>query len=87
VVKGVRHPRIQIERDALLKFQNRAIRPLIDEIIEPQDPPGIVLRHLDDDLLNVLTTTRLFRPEIKAVARAVLQALVALHSEGYVHTG
>jgi serine/threonine protein kinase len=87
VIKGVRHPRIQIERDALQKFKNHAIRPLVDEIMEPKEPPGIVLRYLDDDLLNVLSTKKLTRPEIKGIAKIILEALAALHKEHYVHTG
>ncbi|EER37734.1 serine/threonine protein kinase [Histoplasma capsulatum H143] len=45
--------RITNERDVLKKFQSRTqyLRPLIDEIVEPTDPPAIVLRHLEDDLL------------------------------------
>lgn len=88
VVKGVRHWRIENERDVLQKFQSQApIRPLIDEIIDPTDPPGIVLRHLDDDLLSASSTKRLTRPEIKYVAKSVLQTLTTLHTDGYVHTG
>jgi serine/threonine protein kinase len=87
VVKGVRHPRIQNERDVLQRFQHRAIRPLIDEIIEPTEPPGIVLRHLDSDLLSASLIKRLTRSEIKDVAKTVLLVLVILHNDGYVHTG
>jgi hypothetical protein len=88
VVKGVRHSRIHNERDVVQRFQNRApIRPLIDEIIEPADPPGIVLRRLDDDLLNASSTQTLTKSEIKDVAKSVLQTLTVLHEDGYVHTG
>ena len=52
VVKGVRHPRIKNERNVLQKFQHRSIRPLIDQIIALIDPPGIVLRHLDADIME-----------------------------------
>jgi len=64
-------------------FQNRApIRPLIDEIVEPNDPPGIVLRHLESDLLAVSASRTMNRSEIKYVARIVLKSLAVLHEDG-----
>jgi serine/threonine protein kinase len=89
VVKGVRHFRIKNEHDVLRRFQDQTpnIRPLIDEIEDPYDPPTIVLKHLDDDLLNASQLRRLTRPGIKYVARNILQALKVLHDDGYVHTG
>ncbi|KAE9969015.1 hypothetical protein EG328_007130 [Venturia inaequalis] len=87
VIKGVRHSRIKNERDVLQKFQNQTpIRPLVDEILEPIDPPGIVLRYLDSDLLAASTSKTLNRSEIKHVARIVLKALTVIHEDGYVHT-
>ena len=70
-------------------FQSQisSLRPLIDEIQEPSDPPALVLKHLDDDLLNASAAQRLTGPEIKRVAKNVLEALEVLHDEGYVHTG
>lgn len=80
--------RIHNERDILLKFQDRApLRRLVDEIVESTKPPGIVLEHMDDDLLAAGTKKRLNRTEIKHVAKIVLQALAILHKDGYVHTG
>lgn len=88
VIKGVRHSRIRNERNVLQKFQTRApIRPLLDEILEPIDPPGIVLRYLDSDLLAASSEKVLNRSEIKYVAQIVLKALSILHEEGYVHSG
>jgi hypothetical protein len=53
VIEGIRHSRIGNESDVLQNFQNRApIRPLVDEILEPVDPPGIVLWYLENDLLR-----------------------------------
>jgi serine/threonine protein kinase len=88
VVKSVRHFRLQNERDILRRFQNKTpyIRPLLDEIEDPPTP-AIILRHLDDDLLDASNSQRLTCPEIKYVAKRVLQALAALHSEGFIHTG
>jgi len=55
VIKCVCHSRIKNERDVLQKFQDRApIRPLVDEKIEPVDPPGIVLQYFESDLLAAL---------------------------------
>ena len=63
---------------------NPCIRPLIDTI---EDPPSLVLRHLDDNLLDSSNQRRLEKADIKFVAQNVLTALDALHERGYVHTG
>lgn len=88
-MKSVQHFRLQNERDILKRFQYRTpfIRPLIDEIIEPPDPPTIVLKHLDDNLLNASVSKNLTTKEIKYVARRVLEALRVLHGDNFVHTG
>ncbi|KAJ9244965.1 hypothetical protein DTO169E5_1346 [Paecilomyces variotii] len=85
VVKSVYHFRLQNERDVLKRFQSRTpfIRPLLDEIA---DPPAIVLKHLDDHLLNASISKRLTSSEIKYVARGILEALKVLHEDGFVHT-
>lgn len=77
------------ERDALGRFQHRTpyLRPLIDEIKEPSDPPTIVLKYLDDHLLNASVNKTLNRKELKYVSRRILEALKVLHEDGYVHTG
>lgn len=88
IVKGVRHVRIENEREVLRKFQTKAaIRPLIDEIVKPEDPPGIVLRYLQTDLLEASKEKPLNRSEIKHVARTVLESLAVLHENDYIHTG
>lgn len=89
MVKAVNHFRLQNERDILRQFQYKTpfIRPLLDEIEEPSSPPAIVLKHLGDDLLHASSTQRLSRPEVKYVAKKVLEALSVLHEEGFVHTG
>ena len=90
VIKSVRnHPRVKNERDVTKRFQNRTsyLRPLVDEIEEPLEPVTIVLKHLDDDLLNASMKKNLTRREIKYVSRRVLEALRVLHEDGYVHTG
>ncbi|OJD23075.1 serine/threonine protein kinase [Blastomyces percursus] len=80
--------RITNERDVLKKFQSRTqyLRPLIDEIVEPTDPPAIVLRHLEDDLLASSNKKKLTTKEIKYVSKRVLTALRLLHEDGFVHT-
>jgi serine/threonine protein kinase len=87
IIRGVQHSRIHNERDVLLKFQEQTpLRRLLDEIVQPSQPPGIVLQHLDDDLLAAGKKKRLNRAEIKHIAKIILQALAILHKEGYVHT-
>ncbi|KAK6579505.1 hypothetical protein PZA11_008011 [Diplocarpon coronariae] len=89
VIKSVRgHPRVENERDILKRFQARTpyLRPLIDEITEPPDPPTIVLQYLEDHLLNASRKKTLNRRELKYVSRRVLEALKVLHQEGFVHT-
>ena len=77
------------ERDVLNRFQNQTphLRPLIDEIKEPSNPPTIVLKYLDDHLLNASIKKTLDQKELKYVSRCILSALVVLHENGYVHTG
>lgn len=90
VIKSVEgHPRVTNERDVLGRFQQHTpnLRPLIDEIEEPSNPPTIVLKHLDDHLLNASIKKPLNRREIKYVSRHVLEALRVLHKDGFVHTG
>ncbi|KAE8348116.1 kinase-like protein [Aspergillus coremiiformis] len=88
IVKSVRNFRLQIEKDILLHFQDRSpyLRTLLDKIEDPPGPPALILKYLDDDLLNASNTKRLTRFEVKYVARRVLEALAVLHTEGYVHT-
>ncbi|EFQ98640.1 STE/STE20 protein kinase [Nannizzia gypsea CBS 118893] len=87
VIKSARHFRIANERDVLRRFQARThLRPLIDEIVDPAGPPAIVLKHLDDDLLNASNTKKLNTKEIKHVSKCILEALDTLHADGYVHT-
>lgn len=71
------------------RFQDKTpfIRPLLDEIEEPATTPAIVLKHLDDDLLHAFNRQRFTRPEVKYVAKKVVEALSVLHEEGFVHTG
>ena len=73
----------------LKRFWGRtsSLRPLVDEIRDPIDPPALVLRHLDDDLMRASASQRLTRSEIKYVAKTVLEALRVLHEDHYVHTG
>lgn len=63
------------------------MRPLVDDIIEPQDPPAIILKHLEDDLRTASAAKKLNEREVKYVSKKILHALNVLHEEGYVHTG
>ncbi|KAL2368287.1 STE/STE20 protein kinase [Blastomyces gilchristii SLH14081] len=88
VIKSARHFRIANERDVLKRFQSRTpyLRPLIDEIVDPADPPAIVLKHLEDELLSSSNAKRMSGKEIKYVSKRILEALKVLHEDGYVHT-
>lgn len=73
------------ERDTLEAMRDEScIRPILDT---SDDPPSLILNYLDDNLLNASNARTLGRADIKYVARKLLQALEALHSRGYVHTG
>lgn len=90
VGKAVRgHWRRQNEANILRQFQDRTpfLRPLIDQITQPEDPPAIVLKHLDSDLLTHSKSQKLDSNTIKRVSYRVLKALEVLHNDGYVHTG
>jgi hypothetical protein len=90
IVKSVRgHWRLQNEADILRRYQWKTpfLRPIIDKVLSPADPPSIILRHLDSELLVESKRKRLTRPEIKQVARCILEALLILHKDGMVHTG
>ncbi|KAK2804267.1 hypothetical protein FQN51_002357 [Onygenales sp. PD_10] len=89
VIKSARNSlRITNERDVLTKFQTRTpyLRPLVDEIVEPAEPPAIILKHLKNDLLSSSNNKKLTTKEIKYVSKRVLMALELLHETGYVHT-
>ncbi|KAI1909749.1 hypothetical protein LOZ61_004811 [Ophidiomyces ophidiicola] len=90
VIKSVEgHWRLKNERDVLDRFQARSshLRPLLDEIEDPTEPPSIVLRYLDDDLTRAEEKQRLTRQEIKYIAKHLLEGLQTLHKDGFVHTG
>jgi len=80
---------VENERDVLKRFQDRTpyLRPLIDEIEYPLDPPTIALKYLEDHLLSASIKKTLNRKELKYVSRCILEALKVLHEDGYVHTG
>ncbi|KAI1422302.1 kinase-like domain-containing protein [Xylaria sp. FL1777] len=89
IVKSIRgHWRLKNEAGILKRYQSQSsfIRPLIDEIQQPADPPSIVLKHLDSELRTESKKKRLTRPEIKQVAKCILEALQVLHKDGLVHT-
>lgn len=70
----------------LLRFQFKTpyIRPLSNQI---DDPPALILKYLEDDLLQASNSKILTRSAVKYVARGVLEALNVLHGAGFVHTG
>ncbi|KAH9211851.1 serine/threonine protein kinase [Leptodontidium sp. 2 PMI_412] len=89
IVKSIRgHWRLENEVSILRKYQATSplFRPLEDEIVDPADPPSIVLKYLNSDLRAESNQQRLSRPDIKKVAKCVLEALRILHRDGMVHT-
>ncbi|KAG4444419.1 hypothetical protein IFR05_000010 [Cadophora sp. M221] len=72
IVKSIRgHWRLENEVFILGKYQATSplFRPLEDEILDPADPPSIVLKYLDSDLRAESNRQRLSRPDIKKVAK------------------
>ena len=60
---------------------------MIDEIEEPSTPVIIVLKYLEDHLLEASIKKTLNGSELKYVAKRILEALKVLHEDGCVHTG
>jgi hypothetical protein len=74
IAKGVQgHLRVKNELDPLRRFQSRTscLRPLIDEIEDPPEATTIVLKYLDNDLLQATRKLPLSRREVKHVSRCV----------------
>lgn len=85
IVKRAPKHRLNNEREVLETLRDHAsVRQMIDII---EDPPSLVLKFLDDNLLNVSGQEGLKGSDLKHVARSLLQALAALHENGFVHTG
>lgn len=77
--------RLENERDVLMQFHTCPhIRQVLDET---KNPPSLILQHLDDNLLHASSVKTLESSDVKFVAKIVLQAIQALHEEGYTHTG
>ncbi|KAK4034907.1 hypothetical protein C8A01DRAFT_18339, partial [Parachaetomium inaequale] len=85
VIKSIRHVRLENEYSILKQFQDAApLRPLIDEIQEPQGPPALVLKHYDCHAGKIADKRGLSPPEIRHVARRVLEGLRILHENGFL---
>lgn len=85
IIKTAPQGRLENERDVLKHFFNRLyIRQLLDET---EDPPSLILQFVDDNILHASNVRTLESLDVKFVAKRVLQAIRALHEEGYTHTG
>lgn len=85
IIKTASTKRLNNEQKMSTLFQRCShIRPLLDRV---EEPPALVLKFLNDNLLKASNTRKLERPEVKFVARGVLEALQIFHEAGYVHTG
>lgn len=60
------------------------MRQVLDET---KKPLSLILQHLDDNLLHASSVQTLESSDVKFVAKRVLQAIQALHEDGYTHTG
>jgi casein kinase II subunit alpha len=85
IIKTAPQGRLKNERDVLKHFRTRPyIRQMLDET---ENPPSLILQHLDDNLLHASSVKTLESSDMKFVAKIVLQAIQALHEDGYIHTG
>jgi len=76
---------LENERDVLKHFHTCPyIRQLLDET---KTPPSLILQHLDDNLLHASNVKTLESSDVKFAAKRLLQAIQALHEDGYTHTG
>jgi serine/threonine protein kinase len=86
VLKTAPPSRLTRERDTLQQLADcPQIRQLLDH--GEQDPPFLVLEHLDEDSLRLSDKGKLSRSDIKSIARSTLQALSSLRAKGIAHTG
>jgi serine/threonine protein kinase len=86
VVKSAPANRLRQEHELLQKFPNHpSIRQLIDYVEE--EPPSLILEHLECDSLQASREEKLSRPDIKFIAKNVLEALKSFHDLGFAHTG
>jgi casein kinase II subunit alpha len=85
IVKTAPQGRLENERDVLTHVHTCPnIRQVLDET---KNPPSLILQHLDDNLLHASNVKTLESSDVKFAAQRVLQAIQALHEDGYTHTG
>jgi len=85
VLKTAPQSRLRREKEILQQFKGCAqIRQLLDH---GENPPFLVLEHLEDDALRASGGAKLSRPDIKLIAYSTLCALRSLHAEGVAYTG
>lgn len=76
---------LQREKAILQQYRGNAnIRQLIDH---SDQPPCLVLEHLESEALKASSKAKLSRPDITFTAHSILSALESLHSSGIAHTG
>ena len=85
VIKAAPKQRLDNEREVLEAVRDHSyVRQMIDTT---EDPPSLVLNYLDENLLRISGQKRIEGSDLKLVARNLLEALAALHENGFVHTG
>src|ERR1700710_1287019 len=81
IIKTAPQGRLENERNVLKYICNCPyIRQVLDET---KDPPSLILQYLDDNLLHASSVKTLESSDVKFVAKRVLQAIQALHENGY----
>ncbi|RMY29709.1 hypothetical protein D0866_08516 [Hortaea werneckii] len=84
VLKCASPKRLHRERNILQKFDGHAsIRQLIDFV---EEPPCLVLEHLQEDALRSASKGPISRQNIRIIGRRTLSALESLHANGIIHT-
>ncbi|WPB06585.1 uncharacterized protein RHO25_011242 [Cercospora beticola] len=84
VLKCAPEIRLQREREILQQFEsNSCIRNFIDH---GNEPPFLVLEHLELGALKSSSERSFSRQDVKFIAHNVLSALASLHAKGIAHT-
>jgi hypothetical protein len=73
------------EDEVLKRFRGKSsTRQLLDEV---QDPPSLILEHLNQNPMDTSNEERISRTVVKRIEQKMLEAMVAAHDENLVHTG
>ncbi len=68
-----------------LSFLIIYMNQLIDQTVQTEDSDSVILKYMDNDVLNLLKKRQLSKTEAKCALKATFKALAALHDEDIVH--